>query len=301
MILDGPTSAFAVAELAKTLMDEADADAVIRRKDTVRGIEVIFSVPAHVPIDRMAYFADAVAWVKTHYGIPVLSAIVHFDESSPHCHVLLLPLRDGKMKGSEIVGGPPSLSALHKKFHEAVSIRYGLRRPEKKPYLSAQTRQKCADLVMTAFQSDVTLIDRPEVIDALNRLVANDPMQIMEALEIAIPYPPKKLKGFVETMIAPANPEPTSKQRVHSRALGDDDERLAANETISCVRFADSDDGLLGRVDSGGIQLGLPGIDDCVETCDPEQLTAMNDDAFDVKLNGTDGLSVSTRIGASNV
>ncbi len=93
----------------------------------------------------------------------------------------------------------------------------------------------------TAIQSDVTLIDRPEVIDALNRMVANDPLPMMKALEIAVPYPPVKRKTFVEVMITPVSPEPEVRHHANLRQRVDGSERaFAANQTISCVRFPES-------------------------------------------------------------
>ena len=248
--LAGPTTAFDVASLAKSLMEEAGAK--IKRKDCVRAIELIFSLPAHLSVDRIAFFTDAVAWIKAYYGIPVLSAVVHLDEPSPHCHVLLLPLRDGKMAGAAITGGPSSVSALHRDFYRDVGARYGLRRPKKVRQLSRLVREKCADLVTTAIQGDVTLIDRPEVIEALNRMVANDPLPMMDALKIAIPYPPRKLKTLVETMITPVNPEPEPRRgAMASQSDHDNGWVSATNRTISCVRFPESNS-LLGDHDLGG-------------------------------------------------
>lgn len=81
-----------------------EAGAKIKRKDCVRAIELMFSLPTHLLVDRIAFFTDAVAWIKAYYSIPVLSAVVHLDESSPHCHVLMLPLREGKMDSDQPTG-----------------------------------------------------------------------------------------------------------------------------------------------------------------------------------------------------
>jgi hypothetical protein len=296
VILEGPTTASAVASLAKSLMEEAGAK--IKRKDCVRAIELVFSLPAHLSVDRIAFFTDAVAWIKAYYSIPVLSAVVHLDESSPHCHVLMLPLRDGKMAGAAITGGPSSVSALHRDFYNDVGSQYGLRRPTKARQLSRSVREKCADLVTTAIQSDVALIDRPEVIEALNRMVANDPLPMMEALEIAVPYPPRKLKTLVETMISPASPEPEVRRRATgSQRLDDGDWAFASNQTISCVRFPESDQ-LFDDPDPGGeTGRGRFGSDDVVAIARDQHPREQRDGDHRTLLTGTDHRTYSQQDG----
>ncbi len=297
VILEGPTTASAVAGLAKSLMEEAGAK--IKRKDCVRAIEVVFSLPAHLSIDRIAFFADAVAWIKAYYSIPVLSAVVHLDESSPHCHVLMLPLRGGKLDGAEITGGPSSISALHRDFYSDVGSRYGLRRPKKARQLSRSVREKCADLVTTAIQSDVTLIDRPEVIEALNRMVANDPLPMMDALKIEVPYPPRKLKTLVETMISPVSPEPEVRRRATASQRPDDDDEWAsaANQTISCVRFPESDPLLEDHDPAGETGRGRLGTDNVVTMGRDPHPREQRDGDHRTLLTGTDHRAYSLQDG----
>jgi Plasmid recombination enzyme len=59
----------------------------------------------------------------------VLSADVHLDEPAPHMHVLLLPLCDGHMQGSAVVGGPSKLRATHAGFQADIGAKHGLAMP----------------------------------------------------------------------------------------------------------------------------------------------------------------------------
>lgn len=126
--LAGPDSPEAVAELARERM--ATAGVTKMRKDGVRAIEAIFSLPAGADLDERAYFADCVAWAAARFTGPdnVMSADVHLDESQRHLHVLILPLVGGRMVGSDLVGGPAKLKAHQAAFYDAVASRYGLRR-----------------------------------------------------------------------------------------------------------------------------------------------------------------------------
>ena len=100
--LAGPDTANGVANLANTLMEQAKVGKL--RKDAVRALEFVFSLPPGHQIDDGAYFRDCMAWVQSHYGGAVLSADVHRDESALHMHLLLLPLEEGRMVGSRMMG-----------------------------------------------------------------------------------------------------------------------------------------------------------------------------------------------------
>src|SRR5450830_1057991 len=87
-VLRGCDTAAAVASQAKMLMDAAGVKTL--RKDAVRALEIVFSLPPESSIDHDLFFNESVQWVDQHFAAPVISAIVHNDEAAPHCHVLLL-------------------------------------------------------------------------------------------------------------------------------------------------------------------------------------------------------------------
>lgn len=136
----GAATSEGVAELAKSLMDEAGIKTL--RKDAVLGIECLFSLPSDHGIDERAYFQECTQWIQSHFACHVLSADIHRDESCPHCHVLLLPMVNGKMIGSKLMGYKKNLSSLQEVFYENVSKRYGLERPPKA--LNNAQRKKAA-------------------------------------------------------------------------------------------------------------------------------------------------------------
>jgi hypothetical protein len=126
--LAGPDSPEGVAQLVNSLMKEAGLGKL--RKNAVRAIEFVFSLPVDTNIDLRTYFAECLRWVGDRFGGSenVLSADVHLDEGAPHCHVLTLPLIGGRMVGSDLVGGPKVLAAHLSSFHETVASRHGLRK-----------------------------------------------------------------------------------------------------------------------------------------------------------------------------
>lgn len=85
------------------------------------------------------YLEEAIAWEKENKGnVAFLSAVIHFDESTVHAHLLELPLvpyidkltHEPKIKfsASEFFGGRGDLIKMHTDFHEKVGKKYGLER-----------------------------------------------------------------------------------------------------------------------------------------------------------------------------
>lgn len=123
--LCGAPGARSIVEGAKTKMQLAGQKKL--RKNGVAGLEALFSLAVSSAIDHRAYFSQCLEWCKNQFGESnILSADVHLDEAAPHCHILILPLIDGRMKGSEMIGKRSDLQALQKSFQEQVAIKFGV-------------------------------------------------------------------------------------------------------------------------------------------------------------------------------
>ena len=92
----------------------------VTRKNGVLGIEIIISLPPSSGIDEQQFFIDVVKWAEGFFEIPILSAVIHYDEAAPHIHIIMLPLFNGRMLGSVLIGGKPRLQAMHDDFHTKV-------------------------------------------------------------------------------------------------------------------------------------------------------------------------------------
>lgn len=93
-VVVGPSVAANVVADGERLMEEAGVGKL--RRDAVRAIEIVISLPLVNTVDQSVFFSDALNWVRDYYNVPILSAVIHLDESAPHCHVLLLPLIGGR-------------------------------------------------------------------------------------------------------------------------------------------------------------------------------------------------------------
>lgn len=183
-ILAGPSKAAEVATRAKEIMKRFQIDPARLRKDAVRCIEIVFSLSAWHSIDHDVYFLDCCQWTATEFGgrDNILSAVVHKDEDHPHCHVLILPLRDGHMQGSDMVGGPSAFSARLGRFHGEVSLRHGLRPYQRR--LSRKNRIYVAQVVERALIARDDPALKSPVWPALWHAVQNDPISAAQALKL---------------------------------------------------------------------------------------------------------------------
>lgn len=198
-ILRGLATADDVARLAKTLMDGAGI--VKLRKTAVMALELLFTLPAKTNINPRQYFEDATLWAETYFRVPVLSSVGHMDESAPHCHILLLPLVDGKMNGSDLHGGKAKLSAMQTDFHLNVASRYGFSRQATQKRHSAAVRSAAIARARERLQANSGLQDA--VIEALLKPHIQNPEPLLTALSIGMPTPSLKQKKFVEIMTKP--------------------------------------------------------------------------------------------------
>lgn len=131
------------------IQQEIDAAGAKVRSNSVMALDTIYTASKEFfqlhdsqTIDE--FFRDCLDYHRQHYG-HVVSAIVHYDEDTPHMHVLSVPLtRDGRLSAREIVGGRAQMAHAQDSFFEQVGQQYGLQRgvhmdgPEKRKHITAQ-------------------------------------------------------------------------------------------------------------------------------------------------------------------
>jgi hypothetical protein len=131
-VLRGPATADGVARLARDKMKAAGIDKP--RKNAVLGLELVFSLaPGHPVSDERAYFEQCWRWSAQDLcgEENVLSVDIHRDEAAVHCHVLVLPLVDGRLVGSDLMGNQTTLLQRMERFYQAVAIPARLRPPRR--------------------------------------------------------------------------------------------------------------------------------------------------------------------------
>jgi hypothetical protein len=168
------------------------------RKDAVMGIEIVFSLPPELSIDDKAYFSDCTAWTGAYFGgvQNILSADIHRDEAAPHCHVLLLPLIDGRLNGSGLVGNKQKLMAMQTQFHQGVAARYGLRKAPAR--LSSPAKLAASTAVFERMRQTGDKALQSAAWPSIRAGIENDPRPFLLTMGIEVATPKKKLKSMAE-------------------------------------------------------------------------------------------------------
>lgn len=93
------------------------------------------------------FFRDCLQFHQKRFG-HIISAVVHYDETTPHLHIVSVPLTaDGRLSAREIVGNKKNMSRMQDEFFEQVGRDYGLERgtrsdgQERRRHVSAQEKR----------------------------------------------------------------------------------------------------------------------------------------------------------------
>ena len=141
IVLHGPAVAADVQAHAVALLGAAGIDPDKMRRDHCQAIEAVFSLPRVSPVhDPDAYFARCLVWLAGALPLPMISAVVHRDESELHMHVLLLPLVKGVHVGRKPIHDRMAVSGLSESFFVKVAGPAGLKRSGAKLYGMAKKR-----------------------------------------------------------------------------------------------------------------------------------------------------------------
>lgn len=127
VLVGNKSSANVAAEVQRALMA---AGVERRRKNSPHLIEFVFTTPPAKAVND-DYWRACLRWVEGRYlDCPIVSAVVHLDESVPHCHVLVVPLGVTKRKpvlaASKWLGKRGDIYTMRKHFMDEVAKPFGL-------------------------------------------------------------------------------------------------------------------------------------------------------------------------------
>jgi hypothetical protein len=186
--LMGPSTADEVAQLAK---DKLMAAGITKtRKNAVMGVELVFSLPTGHPHDVTAYFTACAQWAGAEFGglDNIVSVDIHRDEAQDHAHVLLVPLFDGRLRGSDAVGNKKKLTELQATFFKDVAAGFGFSKPRAR--LSGNNKAQATRQVLDRLRQDPA--GKSAAWAVIRDSVERDPMPYALALGIVITDTPNK-------------------------------------------------------------------------------------------------------------
>ena len=110
------------------------------RENAVYAVEVVMTASPDFQGDWKSYLSDCDKWAQGLFGKENLLRINHhFDESTPHTHILFAPLKDGKLNAKHFIGGSRDrMSELQDDFFEKVGTVYSLERGQSRAETKAR-------------------------------------------------------------------------------------------------------------------------------------------------------------------
>jgi hypothetical protein len=129
------------------------------------------------------------------------------DEAAPHCHVLILPLKDGRFKGSELMGNRQTLLNRQANFYETVSQGFGLSKP-KSQRLDPQVRESTYKAVLSHLRTKADPCLKSAAWALIRDEIAQNPVKWADCLGIdpdSLAKPrEKKLRTMTQIFTHPA-------------------------------------------------------------------------------------------------
>lgn len=192
--ITGPAAPEEVTKLAKAKMNEAGITK--ERKNGVLGVELVFSLPTNHQQDVIKYFSACANWAGVAFGglDNIVSVDIHRDEAQDHAHVLLVPIIDGRLRGSDAIGGKRDMSELQVKFYKDVASCFGFEKPRSK--LNGNHKAHITRQVLGKLRNDPAA--KSAAWAPIRDTVERDPMPYALALGIDTTPPAKPAKTMAQ-------------------------------------------------------------------------------------------------------
>lgn len=128
---------------------EIDRAGAHTRSNSVVALDTLYTASPQFFDDKTQeqtehFFKECLQFHQERFG-HIISAVIHYDETTPHLHVVSVPLtQDGRLSARDVIGNRTKMSRTQDMFYEQVGKVYGLDRgergdgQEKKEHTSAQ-------------------------------------------------------------------------------------------------------------------------------------------------------------------
>lgn len=131
---------------------EIDRAGAKTRSNSVVALDTIYTASSEffqgkTNKENDAFFRDCLRFHEERFG-HIVSAVIHYDETTPHLHVISVPLTpDNRLSARDVIGNKAKMSKVQDEFFEQVGKGYGLARgihmdgQEKKKHIRAQEHE----------------------------------------------------------------------------------------------------------------------------------------------------------------
>ncbi len=171
-----------------------------------------------IPLDydyneRKRWEDTSLEWAKEYFKNPVtgenniISATVHYDETSPHIHLIVMPVNDDKLNRDFWLGGAKKLAEFNHSYGELMNKEFGLELPKKnskaKNVAMKKIRAVVTDVVKEAEEKIVPIEPEPkETLEHYQKRVAESMEQIKDTFSDMAAGTWKMSKDYKDRLVA---------------------------------------------------------------------------------------------------
>lgn len=120
----------------------------LRKKNRGFAIEFVFSCTSGHKTNFDALYAEALEWLtRSLPECPVVHAVIHYDQGSPHMHAIVVPIKNGRLQADAIRGYKHVSKQRNHSLYGFLKGDYGLDYPER---LRGIRKLIGADMAITA-------------------------------------------------------------------------------------------------------------------------------------------------------
>jgi hypothetical protein len=154
----------------------------IKNKNRGFALEFIFCVKSGHQCDFKGLYSECLDWLRGFYlECPIIHAVIHFDEGTPHMHVIIVPFVNNELQGDKIKRYVGESSKRNQACFNYIYPKYGLSFPF---YLKGSKKQVGAELAIQAMK-DIADIDLRKIINRpLHQSIYARPEGYLHALGI---------------------------------------------------------------------------------------------------------------------
>lgn len=148
-----PLNGISLEERVKKIIADKGIDLnhyQLKKKNRGYAIEFIFTVTSGHQCDFNAMYAQCLEIMGEYYPeCPVVHAVIHHDEDTPHMHVIVVPFKDGKLQGDKVKGYKGVSQARNRFFFDKLNPTHGLTFPA---YFKGSLKKRAVELALQGYR-----------------------------------------------------------------------------------------------------------------------------------------------------
>jgi len=157
------------------------------RKNAVLAVELVMTASPDFNGKWDDYLMECDKWALKTFGIdpntsdlrPMIHAVHHYDEKTPHTHMIIVPVKDGKLNAKFFIGGSRDrMAELQQSFYDEVGKKFELARGQSRE--ETRARHSHHNLSAKADQLDEREKKLTEAAAEIKKVVGVTPGEINE-------------------------------------------------------------------------------------------------------------------------